>query len=78
MASAARTRSASGMGITNVDAKVSRPDKTGSTVPVTLMVDSGAVCSVLPAAVWRPLDLVGDREAITPHRTTTTPIAPIV
>jgi len=50
------------MGITNVDAKVSRPDKTGSTVPVTLMVDSGAVCSVLPAAVWRPLDLVGDRE----------------
>jgi hypothetical protein len=26
------------------------------------MVDSGAVHSVLPAAVWRALDLVGDRE----------------
>ena len=57
-----RTRSGSGMGITNIDAKVSRPDETGATVPVTLMVDSGAIYSVLPAAVWRPLDLVGDRE----------------
>ena len=50
------------MGITNIEATVSRPDKTGATVRVTLMVDSGAIYSVLPAAVWRPLGLVGDRE----------------
>jgi predicted aspartyl protease len=57
-----RTRSGSGMGITNVDATVCRSDKTGPSLPVTMMVDSGAIYSVLPASIWRPLALVGDRE----------------
>jgi predicted aspartyl protease len=40
-----------------VDAAVSRPGGRGRAVPVRLLVDTGAVYSVLPADVWRPLRL---------------------
>jgi predicted aspartyl protease len=50
------------MGIMNVEARVSRPDGTGPQIPVTLLVDSGAVYSLLPAPVCRALGLVPRRE----------------
>jgi hypothetical protein len=50
------------MGIMNVEADVHRADGTGPTIPVTLLVDSGPVHSLLPAPVWRALGLVPGRE----------------
>jgi predicted aspartyl protease len=50
------------MGITKVEARVHRADGTGPSIEITLMVDSGAIYSVLPAAVWRQLDLAPERE----------------
>jgi aspartyl protease family protein len=40
-----------------VDAMVARPGGRGRAVPVRLLVDTGAVYSVLPSDVWRPLRL---------------------
>jgi predicted aspartyl protease len=50
------------MGITNVEAQVYRADGTGPRLPVTLLVDSGATYSVLPADVCRQLGLAPRRE----------------
>jgi predicted aspartyl protease len=50
------------MGITNVDGRVRRTDGTGPELPVTLLVDSGAIYSVLPEPVWRGLGLTPARE----------------
>ena len=50
------------MGIMNVEARVSRSDGSGPQLPVTLLVDSGAIYSVLPAAVWQPLGLTQRRD----------------
>jgi predicted aspartyl protease len=58
--SPARSHSASGMGITKVDAQVSHWTGSGAAIPVTLLVDSGASYSVLPASVWQQLGLVAD------------------
>lgn len=58
--SPARSHSGSGMGITKVDAQVSRWDGSGMAIPATLLVDSGATYSVLPASVWQQLGLVAD------------------
>jgi predicted aspartyl protease len=46
------------MGITNVEAHVSRWDGTGTPISVTLLVDSGATYSVLPAPIWQRLGLI--------------------
>jgi len=59
---ARRGRNDPGMEITNVEARVQCVDGAGPWVPVGLMVDSGAVYSVLPAPVWRRLGLVAKRE----------------
>jgi len=58
--SPARSRTAFGMGITKVEAQVSHWTGTGTAIPVTLLVDSGASYSVLPASVWQQLGLVAD------------------
>src|SRR5688500_13192038 len=50
------------MGITHVEGLVRRTDGTGPNVPVTLLVDSGATYSALPAAVWQQLGLTPSRE----------------
>ena len=55
-----RSRSAAGMGITKVEAQVTHWTGTGVTIPVTLLVDSGASYSVLPASVWQQLGLVAE------------------
>jgi len=43
------------MGMTYVEAEVARDG--GTALPVRLLVDSGAVYSVLPESVWRALGL---------------------
>jgi predicted aspartyl protease len=48
------------MGITKVDAQVSHWTGSGMAIPVTLLVDSGATYSVLPASVWQQLGLAAD------------------
>lgn len=45
------------MGITNIEGHVRRTDRPSPRLPVTLLVDSGAIYSVLPAAVWQQLEL---------------------
>src|SRR5262245_41957818 len=50
------------MGITNVEGHVQRTDGCGPQLPVTLLVDSGAIYSVLPAATWRQLGLIQRRD----------------
>jgi predicted aspartyl protease len=45
------------MGVMHVAARVSRPDGRGRAIELRLLVDTGAVYSVLPEAVWRPLKL---------------------
>ena len=52
----------SAMGITHVEAHVYRPDRSGQRLPVTLLVDSGATYSVLPARIWQPLGLIPERD----------------
>jgi predicted aspartyl protease len=49
------------MGITHVTAEVYRPDGSGPRIAVTLLVDSGAVYSLLPTHVWQQLALVPRR-----------------
>ena len=51
------------VGITMVAAGVQRPDGTGRRRRVRFLVDSGAVYTVLPAAIWRGLALVPSRSA---------------
>ena len=51
------------MGITMVRGTVRRAGENGSTVPVELLVDSGAIYSVLPRAVWEALELRATRTA---------------
>jgi len=50
------------MGITNVEGHVYRPDRSTTRLPVTLMVDSGAIYSVLPSAIWEQLGLEPRRD----------------
>ena len=50
------------MGMTYVRAKVGRPDGRGRTVDVRFLVDTGAVYTVLPEAIWRSLKLKSQRE----------------
>jgi len=50
------------MGITHVAAEVYRPDGSGPRIAVTMLVDSGAIYSLLPADVWRPLALAPRRQ----------------
>jgi predicted aspartyl protease len=50
------------MGLTNVRAVVSVRADSEPRVPVTLLVDSGAIYSVLPSGVWRRLGLEPHRE----------------
>ena len=50
------------MGITNVEGSVHPPGAAGPRVPVTLLVDSGAIYSVLPAPVWGQLGLWARRD----------------
>ena len=45
------------MGVTTVQARVRRPDGRGPFHSVSFLVDSGAIYSVLPEAVWRALRL---------------------
>src|SRR5262249_27396895 len=45
------------MGITNVEGRVHRTDRPEPSVPLRLLVDSGAIYSVLPSAVWQQLEL---------------------
>ena len=51
------------VGMTYVDAKVLRPERRGRGVRVRFIVDSGAVYSVLPEAVWKRLGLERTRGA---------------
>lgn len=50
------------MGITNVEGSVHLPGAVGPRVPVTFLVDSGAIYSLLPAAVWGQLGLWARRD----------------
>ena len=45
------------IGVMYVPAKVGRPDGRGKRVALRMLVDTGAVYSVLPADVWRALRL---------------------
>jgi len=45
------------MGIIYVEAMVRRPDGRGRSIGVRLMVDTGALYSVLPEEIWKPLRL---------------------
>jgi predicted aspartyl protease len=45
------------MGIMYVAATVARPDGRGRALPLRLLLDTGAVYSVLPSATWRALKL---------------------
>jgi len=45
------------MGIMYVEAKISRPDGRGRTMSLRLLVDTGALYSVLPIHAWRALEL---------------------
>jgi len=45
------------MGVSYVDAKVARPDGRGDAARVRLLVDTGAIYSLLPEGVWRKLRL---------------------
>jgi len=45
------------MGIMYVEAKISRSDGRGRTMPLRLLVDTGALYSVLPSHVWKALKL---------------------
>lgn len=49
--------------MTSVTGMVQRPDGKGPRRRVQLLVDSGALYTVLPAAVWRRLGLVASRTA---------------
>jgi predicted aspartyl protease len=48
------------MGIVYVEAEVA--SESGVALPVRLLVDSGAIYSVLPTEVWTALELVATRE----------------
>ena len=50
------------MGITNVEGIIYRPDGLEPRLEVTFLVDSGAVYSLLPAAVWQQLGLAAEGE----------------
>lgn len=52
-----------GVGVTMVAAMVQRPEGAGRRRRVRFLVDCGAVCTVLPASVWRGLGLVPSRTA---------------
>ncbi len=45
------------MGIMYVEAKISRSDGRGRTMPLRLLVDTGALYSVLPSNAWKALKL---------------------
>ncbi len=45
------------MGIMYVEAKISRPDGRGRTMSLRLLMDTGALYSVLPMHAWRALKL---------------------
>jgi clan AA aspartic protease len=45
------------MGMSYVDAMLGRPDGTGESVPVRLLIDTGAIYSLLPEPVWKQLGL---------------------
>jgi predicted aspartyl protease len=45
------------MGIMYVEAKISRPDGRGRTMSLRLLVDTGALYSVLPMRAWQTLKL---------------------
>jgi predicted aspartyl protease len=45
------------VGMTYIVGKVTRPESRGRGVPVRFIVDSGAVYSVLPQAIWKRLGL---------------------
>ena len=45
------------MGIMYVEAKISRSDGRGRTMPLRLLVDTGALYSVLPSHAWKALKL---------------------
>ena len=45
------------MGIMYVEAKISRPDGRGRTMSLRLLVDTGALYSVLPIRAWQALKL---------------------
>jgi predicted aspartyl protease len=49
------------VGMTAIHGTLQRPDRRGRRVRVNFIVDSGAVYSVLPAAVWKSLRLAPDR-----------------
>src|SRR5204863_1838320 len=51
------------MGVTHVSGKVSRQGRRRRPVAIRFLVDTGAVYTVLPEAVWRALGLKGDRIA---------------
>ena len=51
------------MGVTTIRATIERPDGKGRRQRVGFLVDSGAVYTVLPEAVWRSLRLVPSRTA---------------
>src|SRR5262245_27669269 len=50
------------MGITNVEGHAYRTGSSAPRVPVTFLVDSGAVYSVLPPVHWQALGLTPGRE----------------
>jgi clan AA aspartic protease len=50
------------MGMTYVHAKAGRPDGRGRRIDVRFLVDTGAVYTVLPETIWRPLKLKSQRE----------------
>lgn len=50
------------MGLTYVHARLRRSEGRGPTRDVRFLVDSGAIYSVLPAAIWRALRLKPERQ----------------
>jgi clan AA aspartic protease len=51
------------MGLTYIPVKISRPDGKGRSLRTQFLVDTGAVYTVLPENLWRPLKLKPQREA---------------
>ena len=51
------------MGLTHIRGKVARPGGRSRAIDMRFLVDTGAVYTVLPEAVWRRLRLTPDRTA---------------
>jgi predicted aspartyl protease len=49
------------MGLTYIRAKIQRPDGKGRVLTTRFFVDTGAVYTVLPEALWKPLKLKPQR-----------------